>query len=177
MVDAKATLIVLFQWSRSSLHTKPLRFPTTLDRKQPPCGFNRTSRFVCKVLDLKIKIIIVCSNSHRIFAQCICIGVLHTWSMYDLETEILEHVDPTSPSSICIRHRCQPFQWLMICSQNKVGAMQILPKVHDAPNQCITFPFHGVELLLNRCQSLTGVRHNSFLPAFLLRQDGTDSLQ
>jgi len=72
--------------------------------------------------DFTTKIVII-SSSYGIPAQRIHIGMFHAWSMLNLETEILEHVDLTSSSPVCIRHRCQPLQWLVIRRKNEVGAM------------------------------------------------------
>jgi hypothetical protein len=47
-----------------------------------------------------MKVIIILSRSHRISTQGISIRMPHTWSVYYLEAEVLQHIDPSTPPSM-----------------------------------------------------------------------------
>jgi hypothetical protein len=69
------------------------------------------------VLDFVMEILIIHSRPHRISTQCISIRMSHPRSVDYFEAIVLQHVNPSTPSSMRIRHSCQPFEWLMVRPQ------------------------------------------------------------
>jgi hypothetical protein len=56
--------------------------------------------YVQIILDFLTEVIIIRSLSHRIPTQGISIRMPHTWSVYYLEAEVLQHIDPFAPPSM-----------------------------------------------------------------------------
>ncbi len=131
---------------------------------------------ISNVLDLLTEIIIFLGWSSWVSAQGINVGVSKTRSVHNLEAKILQHVDPSTLPPMCIRYSCQPLEWLVISAQNKVVLIQVLPKVHDAPYECIALSFHRMELLLCLRQTLAGIGYHLLQLPFPLGQNGSDPL-
>jgi hypothetical protein len=86
--------------------------------------------------------------------------MFQSWLMHYLEIEVMQHVDPASSSPMRIRYRCQPLKWFLVCPQDEMCPMKVLPKMHDSPNQRIALAFHWMELLLHLSQAFACIRHN-----------------
>jgi hypothetical protein len=52
------------------------------------------------ILEFLTEVIIIRSLSHRISAQGISIRMPHTRSVYYLEAEVLQHIDPSAPPAM-----------------------------------------------------------------------------
>jgi hypothetical protein len=126
------------------------------------------------VLDFRTKIIILHGWSNWISTQGINISVSEAWSVHNLKVKVLQHVNPSASLAMCIRHSCQPFEWFVISAQNKVIPVKVLPKVHDAPYECITLSLHGMEFLQCICQTLVGIGYHLLQFPFFLGQNGSD---
>jgi hypothetical protein len=49
-----------------------------------------------------MEVIIIRNLSHRISTQGFSIRMPHTWSVYYLEAEVLQHIDPFAPPAMCV---------------------------------------------------------------------------
>jgi hypothetical protein len=127
-------------------------------------------------LDFLTKIIILHGWSNWISTQGINVSVFEAWSVHNLKAKVLQHVNPSASPTMCVRHGCQSLKWFVISAQNKVIPIQVLPKVHDAPYECITLSFHGMEFLLCLCQTLAGIGYHLLQFPFSLGQNGFDPL-
>jgi hypothetical protein len=68
-----------------------------LDSKHPLSCFGWSILYVRIILDFLAEVIVIRGLSHRISAQCISIGMPHTWPVHNLEAEVLQHINPSSP--------------------------------------------------------------------------------
>jgi len=85
------------------------------------------------------------------------------YTMNNLEMKILEHRDPSSPTSICVKNNVKPLNRFMVNPQKKEGLMEISLEMQYAPYEGITFTFHRMKTLLNWIQSFVGIGNNLLL--------------
>jgi len=168
MIDSKTTTAMFGESLYSPPDSQPFRILTILDSKHPRIVVGGSTPYVRIILDFLIEIIIIHNLSHWISAQGVSISMSHTWPVYYLEAEVLQHVNPPSPSPMCVRYCRQPFKGLVVRSQSEMCAVQILHEVQDSPYQCITLPFHGVEFPLSHSQSFVGISYYLFASALPL---------
>jgi hypothetical protein len=71
-----------------------------LDSKDPLSRLGWFILYVRIILDFLAEVIVIRSLSHRISAQSISIGMLHTWPVHNLEAEVLQHINPFAPPSM-----------------------------------------------------------------------------
>jgi hypothetical protein len=129
MIDSKTTTVMLGKSLYLPPDSQPLRILTILDSKHSRSVVGGSTPHVRVILDFLIEIIIIHSLSHWISTQSVSIRMSYTWPVDYLEAEVLQHVNPPSPSSMCVIYYRQPFKWLVVHSQSEMCAVQILPEV------------------------------------------------
>ncbi len=102
MVDAKTTHAVLRELPRMPPESKPIQILTILNRKYPLCCLSWVILYGPNILDFFTEIVIIRGLPHWISAQSIYIRMLRAWSVQYLEVEILQHIDPPTPPTMCI---------------------------------------------------------------------------
>jgi len=89
MVDSKTAPAMLSKSSQLLPKSKPIQILAISNSQNSFNCLGHSILYVRIILDLLAEVIIIYGLSHRILTQGIGICMLHTWSMHNLEAEVL----------------------------------------------------------------------------------------